>query len=123
MAAPYRFRFRASALTLRAGLHSLRSCLRELLQKANVVLEEQLNVIDVVFQLCIPVDAATEGKACVLFSVIIHETIEIRMHHARAHDLDPSCSFAHPTAGAIAECAGDVYFCAGLDEGEKARPQ
>src|SRR5688572_7520520 len=65
----------------------------ELFEKPQVVLEVQLDVVDVVLERVIPLDAATESKARVLFRIIIDESVELRIHHPCAHHLDPSGVF------------------------------
>src|SRR5881396_3014816 len=95
----------------------------KLLQKPHIVLEEQLEIVDVVLQNRVTVDASAESKSGVFLFVIVHEAVQVRMHHAGAHHFDPACLFAHAAAGAIAEDTRDVHFCAWLDEREETRPQ
>src|SRR6266581_7959972 len=95
----------------------------KLLQKPHIVLEEQLEIVDVVLQHRVTFDAAAESKTGVFLRVIVHEGVQIRMHHAGAHYFDPARLFAHAAAGAIAEDARDVHFSAWLDERKEARPQ
>ena len=68
-------------------------------------------------------DAHTEGKTTYFLGVVAHGLEHVRMHHARAQDLEPTGVLADPTAAAAAKHARDVDLGARLDEREEARPQ
>src|SRR5262249_50737996 len=99
-----------------ADLHS------ELLQKPDVVLEVQLDVVDVVFQLRVALDAPSKGEARIFFRVVLHKSVQVRMNHPRTHHFNPAASFTHSTPGSSTKNARDIHFGAGFDEGKVTRP-
>src|ERR1700722_710224 len=93
----------------------------ELAEKADVVLKENLDVVDLVFQHGQAVDAHAEGEAADFFGVIVDEAVDGGVDHAGTEEFDPTGAFAlgasAATCGratAAAEDAGDVEFDARL---------
>src|SRR5690606_19691916 len=66
------------------------SRLPELLEKTQVVLEEQTQVVHAVTQHREPLDSHAECVAAVLLGIDAHVTEDVRMHHAAAQDLEPA---------------------------------
>src|SRR5205085_3109918 len=95
----------------------------KLFKKPHVVLKEQLQIVNVVLQHGVTIDAAAKRKAAVFFRVVIDESVKVRVNHAGAHHFDPSRAFANAAAGSIAEHTRDVDFCSGFDKRKEARPQ
>src|SRR6266702_6810120 len=100
----------------------------ELLEEAQVVLEEEAQVVDAVAEHRHPLDAEAEREAGDFGghpAVVEH----LRVDHARPEDLQPAGLLARPAALAVfparpaAERARDVDLRAGLDEREVARPE
>src|SRR5258706_8698774 len=96
---------------------------RELLQKPQVVLVEQPNVLDLIAQDRDALDADAPREAGVLLRVVADRFEHGRVHHAAAEDFDPAGLLAHRTAGAVARPAADVHFGARLGVREEARPE
>src|SRR5579864_7094689 len=53
-------------------------------QKPHVILEIELQIVDVVFQLRQPLDTQSERETRILLGVVIHETVDGGIDHARA---------------------------------------
>src|SRR5690606_19547089 len=64
--------------------------LPELLEEAQIVLEEQPQVVHPVAQHREPLDAHAERIAAVLLRIDAHVVQDVRMHHAAAEDLEPA---------------------------------
>src|SRR5580692_4638849 len=101
--------------------------LRELTQEADIVLKENLNVVDLVFEHGEAVDAHAEGEATDFFGVVVDEPVDGRIDHACTEEFDPAGAFAFRAraaggacAAAAAEDAGDVELDARLGEREIA---
>src|SRR5262252_6255141 len=62
----------------------------ELPEEAEVVLEEQTDVVDPVLEHGHTLDAHAEGPARDLFRVVADIAKHLRVHHPRAQDLEPS---------------------------------
>ena len=99
----------------------------ELAEEADVILEEDLDVVDLVFEHGQAVDAHAKGEAADFFGVVVDEAVDGGVDHACTEEFDPAGAFAlgaDATAGAraaaAAEDAGDVEFDAGLGEREIA---
>src|SRR5580692_1310045 len=97
--------------------------LRKLAQEADVVLEKDLDVVDLIFQHGEAVNAHAEGEAADFFGVVIDEAVDGGIDHACAEEFDPARTFtlgADSAAGAgaatAAEDAGDVKLDARLCE-------
>src|ERR1700675_1535894 len=100
----------------------------ELAEEADVVLKENLDVIDLVFQHGQAIDAHAEGEAADFFGVVVDEAVDGGVDHAGAEEFDPTGAFALVAsaatcgrAAAAAEDAGDVEFDARLGERKVAR--
>src|SRR5579862_3828593 len=92
-------------------------CLRKLPEEADVVLEKDLDVVDAVLEHGQAIHAHAESEAADFFRVVVHETIDGGIDHARAEEFDPAGAFALTAglaggcgAAASAENAGDVEF-------------
>src|ERR1700675_4926718 len=95
----------------------------ELAEEADVVLKENLDVIDLVFQHGQAIDAHAEGEAADFFGVVVDEAVDGGVDHAGAEEFNPAGAFAFGAsaaacggATAAAEDAGDVELDAGLSE-------
>src|SRR5262249_35126112 len=105
----------------------------ELLQDADVVLEELAQVRDAVLEHRDPLDAHPERESLNLLRVVAalpHEAEDVRVHHPRTEDLDPADPLAERVPRAVGELsaaataeAGDVDLDARLGEGEEAGPE
>src|SRR5512134_128584 len=96
----------ASARAASGGLTKLRSQLSgnfmrsvELLQEAQVVLEEQPQVAHAITQHCEPVGAEPEGEALELLALDTHVPQYVGVHHARTAQLEPAAAEAHVDLG------------------------
>src|SRR5580658_1572178 len=67
---------------------------RELSQEAHIVLKENLNVVDLVFQHGEAVDAHAEGEAADFFGVVVDEAVDGGIDHACTEEFDPAGAFA-----------------------------
>src|SRR5207253_10666157 len=76
---------------------------RELLQEAQVVLEEQSQIVDAVLQHRDALDTHAERPAGDLLGIVADVAQHLRMHHARAQDLEPAPLLAEPAAVAVAD--------------------
>src|SRR5271168_573009 len=72
----------------------------ELAQKAHVILEKDLDIVDSVLQHGQTVHAHSEREAVYFFGVVVDEAVDGGIDHTRAEEFDP--------AGAFAFCAGDA---------------
>ena len=87
----------------------------ELLQKPNIALEEQLNIVHAILQQRDSVSAHAESKSrdlCGVITMVAYELEDIRVHHATTQQLDPSALLAGAAALAAAEDATDRYLSA-----------
>src|ERR1700747_293220 len=103
---------------------------RKLLQKAHVVLEKRLNVVNAVLEHRQPIHAHSESETTHFFRVVIHEAVHGWINHARAEKLNPAGAFAFPagrtaraSAAAATENARDIKFHRRLGKREIARPK
>src|SRR5882672_12405975 len=99
------------------------TALRELPQEPHVVLKIKLQIVDVVFELRQTFDAQTEGEAGKSFRIIVDETINGRIDHPRAEQLNPTRLLADVAARTSAEYARRVDFNRRLGERKITRPQ
>src|SRR6202795_1401501 len=76
--------------------------LPKLLQKPNITLKEQLNIIHAVLQNRNPFHAHAEGKSRNFCRIVIHEAVHIRIDHAAAQQLNPSAGLAVAARSAVA---------------------
>src|SRR3954452_20134945 len=105
----------------------------ELLQEADVVLEEDPQVGDPVLEHRDPLDPHAERKALDtlrVVAVVAHELEHVRVDHARAHDLDPARALAEraeravrPATGSVTHKTRHVHLDARLGEREVPRAQ
>src|SRR6266508_3270612 len=72
----------------------------KLIQEAQVVLEEEPDVVDPVLEHGDALDTHAEGPARDLLGVIAHVAEHVGMYHARAQNLEPAGLAADATAGA-----------------------
>src|SRR6476646_9468323 len=66
----------------------------ELAEEADVVLEENLYVVDLVFEHGQAIDAHAEGEATDFFGVVVDEAVDGGIDHARAEEFDPARALA-----------------------------
>src|SRR4029434_193574 len=96
---------------------------RELSQEAQVVLEEQPKIVDAVFEHRDALDPHAKRPAGDLLGVVADVPQYLRMHHARAQDLEPAALLAEPATGAAADEAQHVHLGRRLREREERRPE
>src|SRR4029077_3978398 len=96
---------------------------RELLQKSQIILVYQPDVLHLIAQNRNALDAEAPREARVLFRVVAYRFEDRRVHHAAAEDLDPAAALAHRAAGAVARPAADGDLGARLAVREGARAQ
>src|SRR5262245_22397940 len=80
----------------------------ELAEEAQVVLEEEADVVDPVLEHGHALDAHAERPPGDVFGIVAHVAQDLRMHHARTQDLQPARLLAYPTARARAGEAEDI---------------
>src|SRR5215470_19115897 len=96
---------------------------RELSQEAQVVLEEQPEVVDSVLEHRDPLDPHAERPAGDYLGIVADVAQDLRMHHARTQDLEPAALLAEPAARAAADEAQHVDLGRRLREREERRPE
>src|SRR6266850_7116071 len=123
-----RHRFRISRARLKPDAYTC--FLRELPEEAHIVLEKDLNIVDAVLQHREAIDADAEGEAADFFRVIVHETVDGGIDHARAEEFNPRGTLAFRARSAAggrtcsaAKWAGDVELDGRLGEREIAWPE
>ncbi len=89
----------------------------KLLQKSDVTLVEQLNVVNSIFQNGNSLHSHAESESRKLGRVIIHETEYIGIDHAAAEQLNPSAGFAVRTAVAVPPSRAPTEEARNLDVG------
>src|SRR5262245_63173088 len=102
---------------------SHRSAEAELREEAQVVVEEESDVVDLVLEDGDALDAHPEGPARHLLGIVADVAQDVRVNHARAEDLDPSPVLAEATAAAAALEAQDVRLRGRLREREERRAE
>src|SRR6185437_10335602 len=95
----------------------------ELLEEAQVVLEEEPEVAHPVAKHCESIDAHAPCIAAVALRIDAARLEHVGMHHAAAGDLEPPGVLAGAAALAFAEHARHVDFRRRLREGKVRRPQ
>src|SRR5690606_29306906 len=95
----------------------------ELLQEAQIVLEEDAQVVDAVAQHGQPLQAGAEGIAGVALGIDADVAEHFRMHHAAAQHFQPAGVLADAAALAAADHAADVDLGRRLREREIGRPE
>src|SRR5215510_15716281 len=73
----------------------------ELLQKSQISLEEELNVVDSVAQHGDSFHSHTKGEAADLLGIVIHKSVNRGINHAASQQLNPSTLFAKPAGTAV----------------------
>src|SRR2546426_475683 len=106
-----------------AWLNFMRRSSGELGQEAQIVLVEQADVVDSVFQHGDALDPEPEREPGVALGVVADLLEHRGVHHPRAAHLDEARALAAAAAVAAAEDAGDVVLGARLDEREVGRAQ
>jgi len=101
---------------VRRTKNKARLCLRKLLQKPNVVLEKEPNIVKRVHECAHPIDSETERETRKLLWVDSHAAKHVRMHHAGAAQLNPAGVFTYATAGSITLEATEIKLCTRLRE-------
>src|SRR5215475_3748753 len=96
---------------------------RELPEEAQVVLEEEPQVVDAVLQHRDAFDAHAERPARVFLRIVADVLQHLRMHHPAPEDLEPAGLLAHPAAIAVTGEAQHVHLGRGLREREEGRPE
>ena len=96
---------------------------RELFEEADVVLEEEAQVLDAVLEHRDALDTHAQGETGVTVGIDAVQGQDIRVHHAASEDFKPSGSLAHIASLAVAEGTGDVHLGGRLREGEIGRAQ
>src|SRR5687768_13480704 len=105
-------RFRARPRT-RAARTAGPSC-GELLEEPEIVLVEQADVVDAVFQHRDAFDAGAEGESRIAFGVVADGLEQRGVNHSAAEDLQPARVLADRTAFAAAALAADIDLGARL---------
>src|ERR1700674_369390 len=96
---------------------------RKLLEKLQVVFEEQAQIIDAIAQHRETVDSHAEGIALPAFAVDAGSLENVRMNHPAPQYFQPAGLFANTAALAVAENTLDIGFGRRLGKGEVRRPQ
>ena len=95
----------------------------KLAEETDIVLGEQTQVLDAIFEVRDTLYAHTERVSAVLLAIDAAGLEYVRIHHAAAEDLYPPRSFAERTTGTAADITTDIHLGAGLGEGEITRTQ
>ena len=95
----------------------------EFVEESVVVLAEEAQVLDLVFEVGDTLDTHAEGKAGIFFRVDAAGVGHGRVDHAAAEDFDPAGAFAERAALAATKVTADIHFGRGLGEGEVARAE
>src|SRR5213593_872958 len=103
------------------SISCFRGLVRELLQKPQIILEEQSNVADLVPQHRHALYAEPPCETGDLLRVVSNRLEDRRVHHAAPSELDPAGPLAHLTPLAVALPAADVDLRARLGVRKKAR--
>src|SRR6476660_7071640 len=96
---------------------------RELFQEPEIVLEEQPDVVDAIFQHGDPIHPEPEDEAGEGLGVVADGAQHIGVNHTGAAHFQPSGLLAGPATSARAEDTADVELRSGLDEREVARAE
>jgi len=95
----------------------------ELLQKTQVVLKEEPNIVDSVLEHGHSFYAQAERESGDDLRVVIHETIDRGIHHSGAKYLQPPCVTAQTTPFSFAQHASNIHLGAGFCERKEAGPE
>ena len=97
--------------------------LRELVEEARIILDEEADITDTVFDHCQTVDAHSEGKACdflrvqeVVLTLIVNCAKDGGVNHSTTCNFDPLWLLAFGAEH-------NVYLKAGLSEGKEVRAE
>src|ERR1700684_2568958 len=99
----------------------------KLLQKPHISVEEQLNIVNAVFQNRDALNPHAEGEPTNFFGIVINESINIRIHHAASQQLNPAAGLAVATgtpitvSAASAKDAANLHIRTGFGEGKERR--
>ena len=80
-----------------------KSAALELAEEADVVLGEETEVFDTIFEVRDTLHAHTERITGIDFRINTAGLQDVRIHHTATEDLDPSCSFTERAAFAAAD--------------------
>src|SRR5437660_1616683 len=104
----------------------------ELLQKPDIPMKDQLQIVEVVLQHRNAIYAHSKRKAGDFFgivTVVLHKLEYVRVNHAAAENFYPSGLLARatrvspPLAASSANEAGDEHLCARLGKWKKRWPE
>src|SRR5437773_2035135 len=96
---------------------------RELPEEAQVVLEEQPQIVDAVLQHRDALDAHPECPAGEFLRIVADILQDPGMHHPAAENLEPAPLLAQPAPVPVAEEAHHVHLGRGLREREERGPE
>src|SRR5260370_152399 len=106
---------------MRSSFGSARGRLRNLLQKAQVGIIKHADVRNAVPGECRAGGSDSERPTGISLGIDARRLEDLRMDHASAEDLQPSCSLADGTSDAAADAALYVHLGGWLGEREEAR--
>src|SRR5262249_34973476 len=96
---------------------------RESPEEAQVVLEEEAQIVDAVLQHRDALDAHPERPARVVLRIVADVLQHLRVHHPAAEDLEPAGLLAHTATVAVTGEAQHVHLGRGLRERKEGRPE
>ena len=82
----------------------------ELLQEAHIVLGEQTEVFDAVFEVGDTLHAQTEGIARLYLRINAAGLQHVRIHHTATENLYPTCALAEGATLTTAQVARDIHL-------------
>src|SRR5215510_3791959 len=85
--------------------------LSKLLQKPDIVFEQESNIIDVIHQARHSIDSKTKGETGELFRINSHRLEHVRVNHTASTQLNPTRAFTYTTTSASAHVAAEIDFC------------
>src|SRR2546426_7243356 len=100
----------------------LRECDLELLEDAQVVLEQRADVRDVELDHRHAIQTHAEGETAPFIGIDADVAQDLRMDHPAAEDLHPARLGAGAASGPFAEHTRHIHFGRRLGEGKVARP-
>src|SRR5690606_29524624 len=92
-------------------------------KEAQIVVEEQAQIVHAVTQHGQTLHAHAEGKALKLLGVDARGTEYVRVHHAATHDFQPAGLLAYPAGATAAHYALDIHLGGRLREREERGPE
>src|SRR5680860_1336345 len=105
-------------VTRRVGFSSSASSSKTV-GEPKVILIEQAQIRDTVFQHGDSLYPHAKGETGVSFHIVVHKSEHVGINHARSQDLQPSTLTTYPAAVTSAHHAGHVYLYGRFCEGEK----